>query len=168
MLLCDFKKNIFYGTELPIIEETSHTYKTKGNNVRKKGRSHQETYMQSKRISTAHRYPDETYNSDNGLLLAKGNLKLNIDPYLNHYNNSGWQSKPEGKGWHSSEKNDDRRTRTPWVYELEKKKWREKTRRSALNAIKRMLFRRRVDGYSWSQKPNYKYMDKQLLGPGEG
>ena len=152
MMLCDFSvKRKFTGTELPIIEEDSHSYKT-SRYPRKKGYGSNEKKRHSTRSSTATRYPRESFDSDNSLLLATGNLRLDIDPYLAH-NESGWQSKPEGRG---SEKNDDRRTRTPWIYDLEKRKHQERVKRGALDAVRRALFRYRIDPYSWSDKPNYK------------
>lgn len=171
MLICEFaniQKGKFYGTELPIIEESSHTYKNRGKNVRRKGRSHQELGMRNKRMSTARQILDEGYNADNPLLLSNGNLKLDIQPYLDHYNKSGWGEIPGGRGMYSSEKNDDRRTRIGWVQDLESAKWKQRTKRNTLKAIQAMLFKRRVDPMSWSHKPNYKKINDKVYGPGEG
>ena len=169
MMLCDFSK--FAGTELPVIEGESHSYKTRGKNVRKKGRTHYETKLRNQRRSTASRVLDEGYNSDNSLLLANGDLKLDIKPYLSHYLDSGYQTMPDGRGWHSSEKNDDRRTRMGWLSDLETKKRKQKRSRSALKAVQNALWYRRVDPLTHSDTPYYrgnKYKDRAKYGPGEG
>ena len=170
MLLCDFsiQKGQFVRTELPIIEGESHSYKTRGKHVRNKGRSHKELDLRNKRMSTASRVLDESYGSDNGMLRASGSLWLDIQPYLDHYNKSGYQQIPNGRGYMSSEKNDDRRTRSGWIQDLEYKKHKEKTRRNTLKAIKNALFRYRVDPITHSHGNNYKKLSGAPYGPGEG
>lgn len=170
MLLSDFsiQKGKFAGTELPVIEKESHTYKTRGKNVRKQTRSHLERLLQDKRMSTARRVLDEGWNSDNALLAPNDSLQIPIQPYLDHYLKSGWQVKPEGRGWHSSEKNDDRRTRAGWVYDLIGKQNKEKRSRSALKAVQRALWFNRVDPMTHSHGNTYKKLSGVPYGPGEG
>ena len=169
MLLSDFSiaKGKFAGTELPVVEGESHSYKT-SRYPRKKGYGSNEKKRHSQRSSTATHYPRESFDSDNSMLRASGDLHLDIDPYLKHYNESGWQVRPGGKGWHSSEKNDDRRTRMGWVQDLEYKKWREKNRRNALKAVKRALWYNRVDPMTHSHGDAYKKLSGAPYGPGEG
>lgn len=155
MLLCDFSvgKGKLVGTEIPIIEGETHSYTTKYHAKSTRSKKPSEVVLRDRRMSTAHRYPDENWNSDNSLLRASGSLRIPITPYLNHNNKSGWQDKPDGRGYLASEKNDDRRTRTQWVQDLEKRKHKENTKRTALNAIKRSLMRWRVD--PWTNSHGY-------------
>ncbi len=164
MLLCDFKKNYFSGTELPIIEDESHTYKARYNDAVLKRKPRKEKYMRSKRMSTARKVLDDGYNSDNSLLLANGDLKIDITPYIKHHLDSGYQTMPDGRGWYSSEKNDDRRTRSGWVQDLMDKQYKDRRRRGALKAVQKSLFRYRVDPYSWSQKPMYPKINGKVYG----